>query len=704
VPDNIKNFESQLRRLGAMFDWSHQVNTTEPEYYRWTQWIFIQLYRAGLAYQKDAPVNWCPSCKTVLADEQAEGGYCERCNATVDIRSMRQWFFRITAYAQKLLDNLDWIDWSSATKNAQRRWIGRSSGAEVTFSVAGQDESIVVFTTRPDTIWGATYMVLAPEHSLVGGLTTPEQTSEVQAYIQAARVKTPIEREDLTTEKSGVFTGSYAINPANQERIPIWIADYVLMAYGTGAIMAVPAHDAHDFEFATRFGLPIVQVISPDGQIHEPSEAYVGDGKLVNSESFNGTSSQEAILKVTDWLVGKDSARHKVNYRLHDWCISRQRYWGPPIPMIHCEDCGVHPVPEDQLPVLLPFVEDFVPDGSGKSPLAGQGAFAKTTCPGCGRPARRETDVSDNFLDSAWFFFRYPSSDRGDVPFDRQLTEKWLPVNMYIGGNEHAVLHLMYTRFLTMALKDIGLIGFEEPFKCFRAHGMIIKDGAKMSKSKGNVINPDAFIERYGADTLRSYLMFLGPYREGGDFSDTGIIGIRRFIERLWRYVVETEFLDDPITDPALLSLLHKKTKKVSDDIAELRYNTAIAALMELLNGLLSQNHHRRQSAMTLLQLTAPFAPFVTHELWERLGNEGLISDAPWPSYDEELIREESGEFVIQINGKIRDRLQLPADASQPEVERVSFESARIQQLTEGKTILKTIFVPGKLLNIVVKG
>ena len=705
IPKNIHNFrENQLKRLGAIFDWSHQVDTTDPAYYKWTQWVFIQLFKAGLAYQKDAPVNWCASCKTVLSDEQTEGGQCERCGTAVEKRQMKQWFFAITKYAQKLLDNLDTIDWSDITKAAQRRWIGRSEGGEIVFGIEGLDEKLVVFTTRPDTLWGATYMVLAPEHALVEKITAPKQQDAVKDYVKASIIKSSIEREDASREKTGVFTGTYAINPVNKEKIPIWVADYVLMGYGTGAIMAVPAHDTRDFEFATQFDLPIIEVISPDGKTHDLKEAYTGEGNLINSGSFDGENSKNAIAKVIAWLAGKDLAEAKVNYRLHDWCVSRQRYWGPPIPMIHCETCGTVPVPDDQLPVLLPEIDNFEPDGSGQSPLERVESFVHTTCPKCGGKARRETDVNDNFLDSAFYFFRYPSTSLDDRMMHPELTKKWLPVDMYIGGNEHAVLHLMYTRFITMAFKDMGLIGFEEPFKVFRAHGLLIKDGAKMSKSKGNIVNPDDFFDDYGADTFRTYLMFLGPYTEGGDFRDAGIIGVRRFIERVWRYLDENDFADEKVTNPELLNLMHKTIRKVTLDIENLRYNTAIAALMEYVNALYKVDVFLRPLAEVLLKLAAPFMPYVTHELWEKMGNAGMIVDSSWPSYDESLIREETVEIVIQVNGKVRSRVHMPVDSSEDNVISASEENERTAEWLKGKQIIKKIYVKNKLVNFVVKG
>ncbi|HEX6534872.1 MAG TPA: leucine--tRNA ligase, partial [Gemmatimonadaceae bacterium] len=531
IPRNIENFRRQLRRVGLMVDWRHELSTTDPAYYKWTQWIFLQLLSRGLAYKKQAAVNWCPSCKTVLSNEQVVNGACERCGTPVEQRFLEQWFFRISEYAPRLLANLDWIDWSETTKTAQRNWIGKSEGAEVRFPVSGignresgieatRSESaisdIAVFTTRPDTIFGATYLVLAPEHPLVPAITTEGQRDAVAAYLDRTARQDLVSRRVGEKEKTGVFTGAYAVNPATRERIPIWIADYVLMDYGTGAIMAVPGHDERDFQFATTFGLPIVRVVAGPGQDSATpfdGAAYTDTDRahLVNSDRFDGMSVPEGKQRITEWLESIGAGRGVVNYRLHDWCISRQRYWGPPIPVIYCDHCGVQPVPERDLPVLLPPIEDFRPDDSGVSPLARHEEWYRVPCPTCGRMGRRETDVSDTFLDSAWYFLRYPSTESDDRPFDQARTKKWLPVDSYIGGNEHAVLHMLYSRFITMVLKDAGHLPFEEPFTRFRAHGMIIREGAKMSKSKGNVINPDQYMEEWGADAFRMYLMFLGP-------------------------------------------------------------------------------------------------------------------------------------------------------------------------------------------------
>ena len=707
IEENIKRFrEKQLKRIGNMFDWSHEISTTDPEYYRWTQWIFLKLYKMGLAYRKNDEVNWCPSCKTVLADEQAEDGRCERCSTSVQRRNMKQWFFRITAYAPKLLKNLDWIDWSDITKNAQRRWIGRSEGVEIIFDTAESNRKITVFTTRPDTLWGATFMVLAPEHPLVHELTVEERKAEVEIYLEACSKESRIKREDMSRKKTGVFTGAYALNPATERRIPIWVSDYVLIYHGTGAVMAVPAHDKRDFEFAGAFSLPVTEVISRDGIAENPDSirsAYEEDGILVNSGLFSGMPSTEAGKRIISWLSERGKGNPKVTYRLHDWCISRQRYWGPPIPIIHCKRCGAIPVPEEDLPVILPYIENFEPDGSGLSPLARDSDFLKTVCPRCGKSARRETDVSDNFLDSAWYFLRYPSSDCPDRAFDQELTEKWLPVDMYIGGNEHAVLHLMYTRFITMSLHEMGLISFAEPFKAFRANGLIVKDGAKMSKSKGNVINPDNYLEEYGADVFRTYLMFFGNFQEGGDFRDTNIVGIQRFLDRLWRFATETDLCENTVTDTHILSMVHKKIKKVTQDIERLHYNTAIAAIMELFQGITDKKAHYREFVVALLKLLAPFAPFITHELWEWLGGEGMLCEQSWPVYNDLYIKDEEVEFVLQVNGKIRDKLMLPADASQDYVERIALDRDRIQSYLKEKQVVKIFFVPGKLLNIAAK-
>ncbi|MCK4305716.1 MAG: leucine--tRNA ligase, partial [Candidatus Eisenbacteria sp.] len=631
IPQNVGNFRRQLRMMGFMLDWSHECQTTDPAYYRWTQWIFLQLYKHNLAYRATAPVNWCPECHTVISNEQVIDGMCERHpNTQVERKHLEQWFFKITAYAQRLLDHLKTIDWSETTKTAQRNWIGRSEGADVDFRLEGRDDSLRVYTTRPDTLYGATYMVMAPEHPLIKELVGAAQREQVLAYCETAIRMRATERADATREKTGVALEANAINPVNGEPVPIWVSDYVLIEYGTGAIMAVPAHDERDYEFATKFGLPIIPVIRPSDGDPPEGGAFTGEGVMINSGAYDGTTSQECLAKVTADLEKRGLGKAAVQYRLRDWCISRQRYWGPPIPMIHCEQCGIVPVPEDQLPVLLPEVDDFRPDTPGGKPLERFKPFYETSCPQCGASAHRDADVSDNFLDSAWYFLRYASSDNDKLAWDPELTRKWLPVSFYIGGNEHAVLHLMYTRFLCMAFKDMGLTEFDEPFTKFRAHGLLVKEGAKMSKSHGNVINPDQYVEQYGADTLRMYLMFLGPYTEGGDFRDAGIVGIHRFLERAHKlYAGATERGADETErggrvrgqgaqttirpqrgtlDKKTAVKLHQTIKKVGGDIEHLNYNTAIAALMELLSEMRSATALDDFALDAFATLLAPFA------------------------------------------------------------------------------------------------
>ena len=737
IPSNIRNFTRQLKRIGAMYDWNHTVDTTDPEYYRWTQWLFLQLFKAGLAEKKQAPVNWCPSCKTVLANEQVIGGACERCGTIVEQRTLSQWFFRITKYAQQLLDNLRWIDWSETTRKAQENWIGRSEGAELRFAVsspwrasegsaaaAAVDEvrahhashpeqgeyvqhlEIPVFTTRADTIFGATFLVLAPEHPVVPWLTTPERAPEVTAYRERAAAMDLVSRKKTDKEKTGVFTGAHAINPATGEDIPIWIADYVLMEYGTGAIMAVPGHDQRDFEFARQFGLEIRRVVAAEGEsaLTPLAEAYVGEGRLVNSADFDGMPTEESRRAVTTWLAQRGAGERRVNYRLHDWCISRQRYWGPPIPVIYCDVCGTVPVPESELPVRLPFVENYKPDESGISPLARVEEWYRVACPQCGGPARRETDVSDTFLDSAWYFLRYPSAHRSDVPFDRELTRKWLPVDMYIGGEEHAVLHLLYARFISMALRDLGYVDFEEPFLTFRKHGLLIKEGSKMSKSRGNVVIPDQYIEKWGADTFRTYLMFLGPYQEGGDFRDQGLQGPYGLLSRLWDSIVPPDRLGNDAPPEALERKLHQTVRKVTEDIAALRYNTAIAALMEYMNAVREGGRKvNRAEVEPMVPLLAPFAPHIAEELWEQLGHEGgIFSGSNWPAYDEEKARDVAIEIAVQVNGKLRARLMLPVGTSEEQARDAALSDENVRRHLGDHAVRKVIFVPDRLLNLVV--
>ena len=720
IPRNIANFRRQLDRAGLMVDWTHSLDTTAPDYYKWTQWVFLQLYQQGLAYKKAAAVNWCPSCKTVLANEQVIDGRCERCGTTVEQRFLEQWFFRISDFAERLLHNLDTLDWSATTKQAQRNWLGKSEGARLRFRVvdpltaAGSSAvavttevtldgtGIEVFTTRPDTIFGATYLVLAPEQPLVESLTTAAQRTAVQVYRDRAAKQDLITRK-TTKEKTGAFTGAYAVNPATLELIPIWIADYVLMEYGTGAIMAVPGHDERDFAFATKFDLPIPRVVAGEGQTARTpfdGEAYVGDGVLVNSGEFDGMGVDEAKQKVTAWLAGRNAGEAVTNYRLHDWCISRQRYWGPPIPIIYCDACGAVPVPEKDLPVVLPNIPDFKPDDSGVSPLARHEEWYRVPCPTCGKMGRRETDVSDTFLDSAWYFLRYPSVGRDDVAFDKTLTERWLPVTTYIGGNEHAVLHLLYSRFICMALHDAGMLNFEEPFTRFRAHGLIIRDGAKMSKSKGNVVNPDEYIEQWGADSFRTYLMFLGPFEEGGDFRDAGISGVKRFLDRLWASVRDCTTEGTP--DPEVLRKLHATIKKVGEDIPALSYNTAIAAMMEYMNTLRKgERLCHRDEVRPVVQLVSPFAPHVAEELWEMLGAKQSVFDSGWPTFDPSMLESDTIELVVQVSGKTRGKLVVSKTITADEALAAARAEPSIGKFITGEP-KKVILVPGRLLNVVV--
>ncbi|WP_396206424.1 leucine--tRNA ligase [Gemmatimonas sp.] len=704
TPKNVANFTRQLGRAGFMVDWNQKVDTSRPDYYKWTQWVFLQLHKQGLAYKKAAAVNWCPSCKTVLANEQVEDGHCERCSSAVEQRFLEQWFFKISEYAPRLLANLEWLDWSAITKQAQRNWIGKSEGAQLTFDIAGHSDRVTVFTTRADTIYGATYLVLAPEHPLVATLTTDAQRAAVTQYVEATKKQDLISRKS-TKEKTGVFTGAYAVNPATQQQIPVWIADYVLMEYGTGAIMAVPGHDERDFEFAQVFALPIVRVVAgPDDQADTPlgDAAFTDDehGRLVNSGTFDGLPVQDAKRTVTQWLADQEHAKAVVNYRLHDWCISRQRYWGPPIPIIYCDTCGAVPVPEQDLPVELPNIPDFKPDDSGISPLARHEEWYRVPCPTCGKTARRETDVSDTFLDSAWYFLRYPSATRDDIAFDRERTKTWLPVNSYIGGNEHAVLHLLYSRFITMVMKDGGFIDFEEPFTRFRAHGMIIREGAKMSKSKGNVINPDVYMEEWGADAFRMYLMFLGPYEEGGDFRDQGISGVRRFLDRLWASVRDAR--TDGAPDADVLRKMHRTIKKVGEDTANLGYNTAIAAMMEYMNAVRrGERTPHRDEVLPLVQLAAPFAPHLAEECWEALGHTGSVFDAGWPSFDPAMLVDDEVDLVVQVNGKVRGKLRVPVAITQDDALALARADEGIAKFLTGE-FKKVVFVPKRLLNIVV--
>ncbi|MFA5780637.1 MAG: leucine--tRNA ligase, partial [Elusimicrobiota bacterium] len=737
-----KRFYKQLEIIGNGFAWNERLETYKPEYYKWTQWIFTEMWRQGLVYRKKQAVNWCPSCKTVLSDEQAEKGKCERCENIVEKKDLEQWFFRITKYADKLLQNIETIDWSENVKIAQRNWIGKSEGALIKFQITNdkyQTNSkftnqtselfVEVFTTRPDTLFGATYMVVAPEHEIILKLKSQiSNLKEVEEYIITTKNKSEEERIE-NKEKTGVeLKGIKAINPVNNEEVPIFVADYILSGYGTGAIMAVPAHDERDFEFAKKFSLPIKCVIKPYIYSVEFSQSgnkswkekspeldlilsgekiYEGEGELINSKDFSGKNSEKAKWEITEFAKGKK----QVQYRLRDWLISRQRYWGPPIPMIYCDACtkqgkgeqndmpGWYAVPEKDLPVLLPIVKDFRPEGTGQSPLAGVEKFYKTKCPSCGGDARRETDVSDTFLDSAWYYIGYLTlknqisnlKNQEFIP-DKKLIEKWLPVDMYIGGAEHSVLHLLYVRFVAMALHDAGYLNFEEPFSKFRAHGLLIKDGAKMSKSKGNVINPDDYVKNFGADAFRMYLMFLAPFEYGGDFRDQGMLGITRFLDRVWKMGMQSKFIDKREEADNSEIAVHEAIKKVTEDVESLQYNTAISAMMILLNEFEKQEVVQQNHFKIFLLLLAPFAPFLTEELWQELfagedGNFHSIHHVSWPIYDPKKLEKDLFVIAIQVNGKVRGQIEVSKNITKEEAEHLALNNEKVKVYTEGKTI-----------------
>jgi leucyl-tRNA synthetase len=709
IPRNIANFRRQFVRLGGMFDWRHELSTTDPAYYKWTQWLFLRLYQAGKAYKKKAAVNWCPKDKTVLANEQVINGACERCGTPVEQRLLEQWFFRITEYADRLLANLDdrsKMDWSPSTATMQRNWIGRSDGAEIEFASAAGP--IRVFTTRPDTLFGGTFLVLAPEHPLVDTLTVAPYRDVMEEYRKAVAARDLVSRKVGEKEKTGVFTGSTALNPATGQQIPVWVSDYVLMDYGTGAIGGVPGHDDRDFAFATKYRLPIVRVLAGRGEtgstpLTEPATDTDGF-RLVNSGRFSDLPADEGLKAIVGWLEETGRGKGVVRYRLHDWCISRQRYWGPPIPIIYCDACGPVPVPEQDLPVLLPIIPDFQPDDSGISPLARHKEWYVVPCPRCGKPGHRETDVSDTFLDSAWYYLRYLATEFDDRAFDADRVKKWLPVASYIGGNEHAVLHLLYSRFIAMVLQEQGLLHFDEPFRKFRAHGIIVKDGAKMSKSRGNVVIPDEYISKWGADTFRTYLMFLGPFEEGGDFRDEGLAGPRRFLDKVWELVLQCEkrtLVGDEL-HRGIVVKWHQTKKRVTEGLEHLSYNTAIAALMELLNALRAVNCSERKIVKEFLIMLAPFAPHFAEEAWERLGATTSVFDAKWPAWDDGLTLEQEVEIPVQVNGKTRSRVTVPRGSAEQQVVAAARRDPSVLRFTDGKELRKVVYVKDRLLNLVV--
>ncbi len=722
--ENIRYIRRQLKQIGAMYDWDHEVITSRPEYYKWTQWIFLQLYKAGLAYRANAPVNWCPSCNTVLANEQVVGdGRCERCDTPVTKRNLTQWFFKITAYAERLLQNLDKLDWPEKTKTMQRHWIGRSEGAEIDFRLADDSQRIIkVFTTRPDTLFGVTYMVLAPEHPLVEDITTPTQKEEVQQYVEATLRESEIERLFTEKDKTGVFTGAFAVNPVNGEKVPIWIADYVLMTYGTGAVMAVPGHDERDFEFAATFELPIRKVILEPGTREDAplTAAYTGEGVMIQSGPFTGVPSQEGREKIIQWLEEKGIGRRKINYRMRDWLVSRQRYWGAPIPIVYCDHCGEVPVPEDQLPVELPYEVDFRP--TGESPLQTHEGFKNTQCPQCRGPATREVDTMDTFVDSSWYYLRYFTPHLENAPFDREIVNQWCPVDKYVGGAEHATMHLLYARFVNMVLYDLGYIQFEEPFTSLRHQGVIMgPDGQKMSKSLGNVVNPDDYLEKYGSDVFRCYLMFGFDYAMGGPWDDSGIASMDRYLNRVWRLFQNCRWVfregnayrrKGP-EEEKLIKTLHRSIKGATIDIERFHFNTAISRLMELTNELYryTGNRPREEQNAGLLKeilekfniMLSVFAPHLGEELWERTGHDYSIFHQRWPEYDPKLLEEDTVEYAIQINGKVREKVRVPREASREAIIQAALQTGRIPKLLDGKQIVKTIVVPNKLINIVIR-
>jgi leucyl-tRNA synthetase len=702
---NIDYMRMQLGKMGTMYDWNTEIQTSSPEYYKWTQWLFLQLYKNDLAYKKQSPVNWCPNCKTVLANEQVHEGKCERCNAEVTKKDLNQWFFNIRKYAERLL-NFDGLDWPEKTKLMQENWIGKSIGSEIIFEFADPEtkektgKSVTVFTTRIDTLFGCTYMVLAPEHELVKQITTKQHKENVNDYIKKTKKVADIERTAEGREKSGVETGAYAINPINGKIVPVWIADYVLASYGTGAVMAVPAHDERDYEFAKKYKLPIKEVIKPvKGKSDIKKEAFTEDGKLINSGKLNGKTSKEARKEITKMLQKEQKGDFKIQYKLRDWLISRQRFWGAPIPIINCEKCGALPVPEKDLPVTLPMTKGIDYKPKGKSPLATVKSFINTKCPNCGKKAEREADTMDTFVCSSWYFLRYPSAHNDKQAFEKKHTNKWLPVDMYIGGPEHACMHLLYARFINKVLKDLKFIDFEEPFKKLVHQGLITKDGAKMSKSKGNVVSPDEFVEKYGSDIFRMYLMFMGPFEDGGDWNDSGIKGIARFVDKFFDLIYTDATVED---EKGLKVALNKTIKKVTEDIENLQFNTCVSALMEFTNTA-TKTRIDPVSKNTVVRLIAPLAPHLAEELWAWLGNKKSVFDAKWPEFDDAYLVEDTIELVVQVNGKVRAKAEVSSNIEQKEAIKIARELNNVSKYLEGKQIIKEVYVPGRLVNIVVK-
>jgi leucyl-tRNA synthetase len=717
---NIDRFRTQIKSLGFSYDWSREVTTCEPEYYKWTQWIFLQLFKKGLAYEAEMPINWCPSCKTGLANEEVKDGHCDRCGTKVVRKRIRQWVLRITAYAERLLADLDTLDWPEPIKLMQRNWIGKSEGATVRFAIAdfaasasadaakssAPDDQLEIYTTRPDTLFGATYMVLAPEHPLVPQITTAKQRAAVEAYIEEAAAKSDLERTDLAKDKTGVFTGAYAINPVNGARIPIWISDYVLISYGTGAIMAVPAHDSRDWDFAKKFNLPIIQVVAGPDETgpfdREPKACTEAEGVAVNSGQFDGLPTAEFKARISEWLEERGAGKTAVNYKLRDWLFSRQRYWGEPIPVVHCEKCGIVPLPEESLPLTLPEVNSYTPTGTGESPLAAIPEWVNTTCPHCGGPAKRETNTMPQWAGSCWYYLRYLDPKNPAAFADRSKIDYWMPVDLYVGGAEHAVLHLLYSRFWHKVLYDLGLVNTDEPFMRLVNQGMILgEDNQKMSKSRGNVVNPDDIVEKYGADAMRVYEMFMGPLEVSKPWSTAGLVGVSRFLERVWA-LSERPIAEGPLS-PELEKLLHKTIKKVTNDTATLNFNTAISQMMIYSNELAKLESIPLAAWEPFARLIAPYAPHLGEELWSRLRHADSVSRADWPLYREELTHDEEKEIVVQINGKVRSKFSAPAGTSKETLIEMAKTAEKITEWLSGKEIVKSIAVQDKLVSFVVR-
>lgn len=728
--ENINNYKRQMMLAELSYDWDKEICSVDPEYYKWTQWFFLLLFKRGLAYQSEGMQWWCPSCKSVLANEQVENGHCWRHkDVEVTKKALKQWYFKITDYADELLDDLKTIDWPESIKKMQENWIGKSYGCEALFQAVNPETEkkydFPIFTTRIDTVFGVTYMVIAPEQSLVKELTTSSQLKAVTEYVEKSKKKSDIDRLSLEKEKTGVFTGSYAINPANNEKIPIWIADYVILSYGTGIVMAVPAHDTRDFAFAQKYNLPVRMVISPAGEEIELNDAYTEPGRMINSGKFNGLYSSEAIEKITDWLIEQNLGKRRTNYKIRDWLISRQRYWGAPIPIIHCSKCGIVPVPDEDLPVLLPQLDDFRPTGNGESPLASVSEFVNATCPNCGGPAKRETDTMDGFACSSWYFLRYPDSKNDKKAFSAESARYWQPVDLYVGGAEHAVMHLLYARFWVKVMHDAGLVDFKEPFLKLRSQGMILGlDGLKMSKSLGNVVTPDSVVEHYGTDVVRLYILFLGSFELDVAWNEKAISGVQRFLNKIWDIAISYPGIEDKQSDElSSISENYKKLqynlnftiKKVSEDIEKFSFNTAIAQLMTLSNIMtevllvepeIIHSSLWKQTISDLLKLLAPMTPFITEELWERTGRfkeSGTIHLQSWPSYDEKFLILKKVLYPVQINGKIREKLTVDIDISDDELEKLVFDSPKVQKYVSGKKIKKFIIVPKRLISIAVR-